>query len=48
MKQVRIPSKTSPKGGRRGCLCADRDVYSVECCKGDMINQGIGNITKST
>ena len=48
MKKFRTPSRTSPRGSRRGCLCADRDEYSIECCKGDMINQGIGNITKTT
>ncbi len=37
------PSKTSPKGGRRGCLCRDRDAYSIECCNGDIIAQGIGS-----
>lgn len=37
------PSRTSPKGGRRGCLCRDRDAYSIECCNGDIIAQGIGS-----
>ena len=41
------PSRTSPKNGRRGCLCRDRDAYSIECCNGDIIAQGIGNITVS-
>ena len=27
----------------RGCLCKDRDVYSVECCRGYLINQSIGS-----
>lgn len=35
-------SKTSPKGGNRGCLCAD-STYSKECCNGDLQNQGIGS-----
>ena len=39
------PSRTSPKGGRKGCLCRDRDAYSIECCNGDIIAQGIGSIT---
>lgn len=39
------PSKTSPRNGRRGCLCRDRDAYSIECCNGDIIAQGIGNIS---
>jgi hypothetical protein len=34
-------SKTSPKGGKRGCLC-DNGTYSKECCNGDLQNQGIG------
>ncbi len=39
------PSRTSPKGGRKGCLCRDRDAYSIECCNGDIIAQGIGSIS---
>lgn len=35
-------SKTSPKGGKRGCLCAD-GTYSKDCCNGDLEAQGIGN-----
>ncbi len=38
------PSKTSPKGGKRGCLCAD-NTYSSKCCDGSHQGQGIGNIT---
>ena len=34
-------SKTSPKKGKRGCLC-DNGKYSPECCNGDLQNQGIG------
>lgn len=34
--------KTSPKGGKRGCLCDDGKTYSKDCCKGKDINQGIG------
>ena len=37
-------SKTSPKGGKRGCLCDDK-TYSKECCNGDLIAQGIGATT---
>lgn len=33
---------SSPKNSIQGCLCLDRDVYSVKCCKGNLINQGIG------
>jgi hypothetical protein len=35
-------SKTSPKGGNRGCLCDD-GKYKKECCNGDLQNQGIGS-----
>lgn len=35
------PSKTSPKGGKRGCLCPN-GTYSSECCNGELIAQGIG------
>jgi hypothetical protein len=42
-KKIFTPSRTSPKGGRKGCLCRDRDVYSIECCNGDIIAQGIGS-----
>ena len=34
-------SKTSPKGGNRGCLCKD-GTYKKECCNGNLQNQGIG------
>jgi len=34
-------SKTSPKGGNRGCLCAD-STYKKECCNGDLQAQGVG------
>jgi hypothetical protein len=33
---------TSPKGGKRGCLCKD-NTYSSECCNGELIEQGIGS-----
>jgi hypothetical protein len=35
---------SSPKNSRRACLCIDRDTYSVSCCKGALIQQGIGQI----
>lgn len=38
---MKTKSKTSPKGGKRGCLCDD-STYSKECCNGDLQNQGIG------
>lgn len=34
-------SKTSPKGGNKGCLCKD-GTYKKECCNGDLQAQGIG------
>tara|TARA_R110000737_G_scaffold285851_1_gene292393 strand:+ start:6 stop:1106 length:1101 start_codon:yes stop_codon:yes gene_type:complete len=40
-----IPSRTSPTGGERGCLCWDTNTYSIECCDGSMQAQGIGVIT---
>jgi len=35
---------SSPKNSRRGCLCLDADTYDVKCCKGALMQQGIGNI----
>ena len=29
-------------GGLEACLCADKLTYSKKCCKGYLINQGIG------
>lgn len=46
-KKLFSPSKTSPRNGRRGCLCRDRDAYSIECCNGDIIAQGIGSTSKN-
>ena len=46
LKQIfmskKTKSRTSPKGGNRGCLC-DNGKYSKECCNGDLQNQGIGS-----
>jgi hypothetical protein len=39
-KKVKV-SKSSPKGGKRGCLCKD-GKYSSECCDGTLPAQGIG------
>lgn len=36
----------SPIGGKRGCLCWDKQTYSIECCDGHHKSQGIGNITR--
>lgn len=43
-KKKKIPSKTSPKDDKRGCLCEDGS-YSTECCDGSMVAQGIGALT---
>ena len=37
----KTPSKASPKGGNRGCLCED-GTYSKKCCDGSLQAQGIG------
>lgn len=39
---MKTKSKTSPKGGRRGCICKD-GTYSVNCCDGSLQAQGIGS-----
>jgi len=41
---MKTKSKTSPKNGKRGCLCDD-GTYNKECCNGDLQNQGIGKTT---
>ena len=33
---------TSPKGGKRGCLCKN-NTYDVKCCEGELLNQGVGS-----
>jgi len=33
---------SSPKGGKRGCLCKD-GTYSSKCCQGELQEQGIGS-----
>lgn len=35
---------TSPKGGKRGCLCKDGKTYSKDCCSGELQAQGIGTL----
>lgn len=42
-----IPSRTSPKGSSRACLCWDSNTYSISCCDGSMRAQGIGVITRT-
>jgi|TARA_R100000388_G_scaffold12480_3_gene10280 hypothetical protein len=46
-KDFKTPSRTSPKGGRRACLCED-NTYRIECCDGSLQAQGIGLINKSS
>jgi hypothetical protein len=41
MSKSKTPSYSSPKGGRRGCLC-ENGTYSVKCCDGSLQAQGIG------
>jgi hypothetical protein len=33
---------SSPKNSKQGCICLDRDTYDVRCCKGALMQQGIG------
>jgi len=40
--------RSVPRNGLYGCLCADKNTYSRKCCKGYLINQGIGNIYGTT
>ena len=44
-KKFITPSKTSPRGKRRACLCED-NTYSIKCCDGSLRAQGIGSTTK--
>ena len=41
IKKFVTPSRTSPTGSRRGCLCPD-DTYNTKCCDGSIHAQGIG------
>ena len=34
--------KAVPKNKKRGCLCKDSDIYSMDCCEGALLNQAIG------
>jgi len=42
-KKQKTLSKTSPKAGKRGCLCDD-GTYKAECCDGTLQAQGVGSI----
>ena len=41
INKIMSQKTSSPKGGKRGCLCKD-GKYSSECCKGELQEQGIG------
>lgn len=45
MKKEAIPSRTSPKNSKRGCLCKNGRTYSSKCCDGSIQAQGIGSLT---
>ena len=47
-KKPFIPSRTSPTGSSRACLCWDSNTYSIECCDGSIWAQGIGNVITRT
>ena len=38
---------SSPKGGKRGCLCED-GTYSSKCCEGELSQQGIGSLVSQS
>jgi hypothetical protein len=42
-----IPSRTSPTGSGRACLCWNTNTYSRSCCDGSVRAQGIGVITRT-
>lgn len=44
-KKKATKSRTSPKGGKRGCLCPDGKTYSTDCCDGTLEAQGVGSVT---
>jgi len=41
-KKKKTPSKSSPKGSKRACICED-GTYHVDCCDGSLQAQGIGS-----
>jgi len=44
MAKFKTPRYSSPKGGKRGCLC-ENGKYSSKCCDGSLQAQGIGTTT---
>ena len=47
MAKNKTLSKTSPKGGKRGCLCKN-GTYDKKCCDGSLQAQGIGSAISNT
>jgi len=43
MARQKTTSRTSPKGGKRGCLCDD-GTYNSKCCDGTLQAQGVGSL----
>ena len=43
----KFKSKTSPSNDKEGCLCKN-GKYSKRCCKGELLNQGVGKITNQS
>jgi hypothetical protein len=37
----------SPQDSSRACLCKD-GTYSKDCCKGELINQGVGALVSQS
>jgi hypothetical protein len=42
-RYFKTPSYSSPKNGKRGCLCED-NTYHRKCCDGSLMAQGIGSV----
>ena len=47
MAKQKTVSKTSPKGGKRGCVCDD-GTYNSKCCNGELQNQGVGSLVSQS
>lgn len=47
IRNFKTPSHTSPRGGKRGCICED-GTYGRKCCDGSLQAQGIGVIHRIT
>ena len=43
MAKQKTASRTSPRNGRRACVC-DNGKYSSKCCDGSLQAQGIGSL----